>query len=208
MFDTALHTHLQSPITKLCSYLHKAGITANQLTFIGFFFGVLAGIFIIFGFYQVGLGLFLLNRLFDGLDGGLARLQSPTDKGGFLDIVADFLIYSWIPFSFALANDERALAAAFLIFSFIGTGSSFLAYAIIEAKRPQKGSSASKAKTPKTAKSFFYLGGLTEGAETILALSLACLFPAYFSLIAIVFGLMCWLTTISRIYMGWIDFQD
>ena len=48
-------------------------------------------------------------------------------------------------------------------------------------------------------KSLYYLGGLTEGTETILALVLACLWPALFPAIALVFGLLCWLTTASRI---------
>ena len=209
MFDSSLQFRLQPFVSAICVYLDRAGVTANQMTIIGFVFGIAAGGFIAAEFYSVGLVLFLLNRCCDGLDGGLARLQGPTDRGGYLDIVADFLIYSWIPFGFALSNPDFALAAGFLIFSFIGTGSSFLAYAIIEAKRQRAADPAGKSKkSTRTQKSFFYLGGLTEGAETILTLSLACLFPGFFSVIAVVFGVMCWLTTFSRIYAGWTDFQD
>ena len=65
--------------------------------------------------------LLLLNRLLDGLDGAVARAAGSTDLGGFLDITMDFLVYSAIPFAFVLKDPGNALAAAFLIFSFVGT---------------------------------------------------------------------------------------
>ncbi|MEC7048815.1 MAG: hypothetical protein VXX06_01805, partial [Pseudomonadota bacterium] len=80
-----------------------------------------------------------------------------TDLGGFLDITMDFLVYSAIPFAFALKDPGNALAAAFLIFSFVGTGSSFLAYAIIAQKRGISTETRGK-------KSFFHLGGLGAAA--------------------------------------------
>ena len=80
------------------------------------------------GFYSaVGtVVLILLNRLADGLDGAIARNTQTTDLGGYLDIVCDFLVYSGVVFGFALARPEaNALPTAFLILSFVGTGSSF-----------------------------------------------------------------------------------
>ena len=119
-----------------------------------------------------------------------------TDLGGFLDIVLDFLIYAAVPFAFALADPAaNALPAAFLIFSFMGTGSSFLAYAIMAAKR-------GIATELRGRKSLYYLGGLTEGTETIVAFVLACLWPAWFPLIAWTFGALCWLTTATRIVVA------
>ncbi len=74
------------------------------------------------------------------------------------------------------------------MFSFVGTGSSFLAYAILQAKNPD----ALKNKAQERAaqkKSFFYLGGLTEGAETIAVFVLMLVFPSWFPILAWVFGL-------------------
>ena len=48
-------------------------------------------------------------------------------------------------------------------------------------------------------KSLYYLGGLTEGTETIASLVLMCVFPAWFSVIAVVYGVMCWITAGTRI---------
>ena len=48
-------------------------------------------------------------------------------------------------------------------------------------------------------KSFYYLGGITEGTETILLFVIVLLFPAWFPAAAYVYGALCWLTTIGRI---------
>jgi phosphatidylglycerophosphate synthase len=143
------------------------------------------------------LALILVNRVCDGLDGALARRKEPTDLGGFLDITFDFIFYAAIPFGFALADPaSNGLAAAFLIFSFVGTGSSFLAFAVMAAKRGLSTELRGR-------KSISYLGGLTEGSETIAAFVLACLLPAHFPLIALVFGLLCWITTAMRVALAW-----
>ncbi len=112
--------------------------------------------------YVAGLALFLLNRLCDGLDGAVARQTRPTDRGAFLDIAFDFMIYGLFPLGFALARPgANAVAASCLLASFMGTGSSFLAFAVIAAKRGMVA-----AEFPR--KGIYYLGGLTEGTETIL----------------------------------------
>lgn len=99
-----------------------------------------------------------------------------------------------VPFGFVLANPEiNAVAGAFLIFSFVGTGSSFLAFAIMASKQGIDDPVYSN-------KSLYYMTGLTEGSETILCFMLMCIFPAHFVTIACVFGAMCWFTTGSRIY--------
>jgi hypothetical protein len=82
------------------------------------------------------------------------------------------------------------------VFSFVGTGTSFLAFAIMAAKRGLSTELRGR-------KSLYYLGGLTEGTETIGAFVLACLFPQFFPLIAWIFGGLCWLTTATRIAVAW-----
>ena len=146
---------------------------------------------------MTGLVLLLLNRLGDGLDGAVARRRGITDLGGFLDIVLDFIVYAGVVFAFALADPTaNALAAAFLIFSFMGTGSSFLAFAVMAAK-------LGLATEARGRKSLYYLGGLTEGTETLLVFVAFCLFPGAFPALALVYGLLCWLTTLGRILTAW-----
>lgn len=197
MLDARLRRLIDPPLERLSGALARTGLSANAATLVGFALGLCALAAIAQEAYLTGLGLILFNRLLDGLDGALARRQGATDLGGFLDIVLDFIFYAGVPFAFALADPEaNGLAAAFLVFSFVGTGSSFLAYAIMAAKR---GVSTEL----RGSKSIYYLGGLTEGTETIAAFVLCCLFPAFFPVIAWAFGALCWLTTATRLAIAW-----
>jgi phosphatidylglycerophosphate synthase len=179
-------------LDRLALTVQQRRLTPNQVTVAGFVCGLAAIGAIALQSYGLGLLLLLANRLADGVDGALARRIGATDLGGYLDIVLDFIIYSGAAFAFALAQPDHALAAAFLIFSFMGTGSSFLAFAIFAAKRKLDGEAA-------TNKSFYYLGGITEGTETILLFVLILLFPGWFPIAAYIYGSLCWLTTIGRI---------
>ena len=197
MLDARLRRLVDPVLERLAGPLAGRGLSANGVTLIGFAIGVGAIAAIALQAYLVGLALLLVNRLCDGLDGALARRQGLSDLGGFLDIVLDFIVYSGVPLAFALADPaSNGLAAAFLICSFVGTGTSFLAFAIMAAKR-------GLATDLRGRKSLYYLGGLTEGSETIAAFVLACLLPGWFAAIAYVFGGLCWLTTATRIAVAW-----
>ncbi|MCR9072850.1 MAG: CDP-alcohol phosphatidyltransferase family protein [Alphaproteobacteria bacterium] len=201
MFDAALRRVVDPPLNAAGRAVARAGISANAVTVAGFVVGLGALPALAAEQYAVALALIVLNRLADGLDGAVARAAGPSDLGGYLDIVLDFIFYSAVVFGMALARPEEAVFAAFLIFSFIGTGASFLAYAIIAAKR-------GVTTEARGVKSIFYLGGLTEGAETIACLVAMCLFPADFPWIAAVFGAMCWITTASRVGQAVVSFRD
>jgi phosphatidylglycerophosphate synthase len=192
MLDGLIRPLIDPPLDRAAARLATRHVTADTLTGVGFAVGIAAVPAIATEHYVAGLFFILGNRLLDGLDGAVARRTSPTDRGAYLDIVCDFLFYSAIAFGFALARPDNALAAAFLIFSFVGTGSSFLAFAAIAAKR-------SLTTTARGPKSIYYLGGLTEGTETVVAFVVFCLAPGFFPTAAWVFGGLCWLTTIARI---------
>ncbi len=188
---------ISAPLNILAAGAHKAGVKADQITLTGFIVGLLAFPALIFAQYQLALLFILINRVFDGLDGALARIQGITDSGGFLDITLDFLFYSLIPFGFILAATEmNAVAGAFLMFSFLRTGSSFLAFAVMAGKRNIENPVYQH-------KSLYYIGGLTEGTETIACFIMLCLLPEHFSVIAYSFALLCWITTFTRIWAGY-----
>ncbi len=195
MIDARLRPLIDPPLNALAHRLHHTGISANQVTVAGFVVGMTTVPTLAAGCYTMAAGLILINRLADGLDGAVARDRGITDFGGYLDIVLDFIFYSAVVFGFCLARPEQAVYGAFLIFSFIGTGTSFLAFSVFAAKR-------SLETTAYGMKSLFFLGGLTEGFETITAFLLMCLFPDQFSLIASLFAVMCWITTFSRIMVS------
>ncbi|PVZ71950.1 CDP-alcohol phosphatidyltransferase family protein [Pelagibaculum spongiae] len=196
MLDKYAHPLVQKPLNILAKLLTNTGITANQITLFGFAIGMLCIPLLAFEQYGWALTAIAMNRILDGLDGTLARLQGPTDHGGYLDIVLDFIFYSAVIFGFALANPQQnALASAFLIFSFIGTGCSFLAFAILAQKHKIN-------RVQFSNKSIHYLEGITEGTETIAFYFLICLFPNWFSIAAWLFGGLCWVTTMVRIWGG------
>ena len=177
--------------------LAARGLGANGVTLAGFAFGIAAAVLIGFGFTWVAILPLLINRMLDGLDGALARLSKATDRGAFLDTVLDFLFYAAVPLAFAFCDPDRnALAAAVLLASFLGTGTSFLAFAVIAEKRGLKS-------TAYPSKSFYYLGGLTEGGETILCFLAMCIWPQHFAPIATVYAAMCGVTILTRLIAGW-----
>lgn len=197
MIDAALLPHLRRLLLPVARRMSALGIRADQVTLAGFGLGLLALPALWAGAYGLALAFILLNRLADGLDGELARLHGPSDRGAFLDIALDFLFYALVPLGFVLADPaQNAVAGAVLIASFIGTGSSFLAFAVIAERR-----GLTSAAFPK--KGIFYLGGLTEGFETIAVFLLMCLFPAAFPVLALIFAAACFVTTALRWWQGW-----
>ncbi len=202
MFDRQMLVLTKPLVDGVAKALHGLGITANQISLIGFALGLLAAVLIAHGNIWAAIVPLLLNRLLDGLDGAVARFSTPTDRGAFLDITLDFLFYAAVPLAFAFCNPtDNALAAALLLASFIGTGVSFLAYAIMAEKRGDKS-------TAYPSKSFYYLGGLTEGFETVLCFIAMCLWPHHFAIIAYVYAAMCCVTTLTRLVAGWQAFGD
>jgi phosphatidylglycerophosphate synthase len=197
MFDPILRRMVAPVLDRSAARLATAGISANLVSIAGFVLGAAGAACVGAEQYGAGLALFLVNRACDGLDGAIARRRGATDRGGFLDICLDFILYAGFVFGFAVARPaENALAAAFLLFSFMGTASTFLAFAAIAARR---GLTTDR----YGPKAIHYLGGLTEGGETILAFVLFCALPDHFAPLAAVFGSLCCTTALSRLYAGW-----
>lgn len=197
MFDRQALALVKPTLDAVARKLHQRGISANQVSLAGFGVGVISALMIASGYVASAVIPLLLNRLCDGLDGALARVEGPTDRGAFLDITLDFLFYAGVPLAFAFCDPPRnALAAAVLLAAFIGTGVTFLAFAIMAEKRGDKS-------TAYPSKAFYYLGGLTEGTETIACFVAMCLWREHFVLIASIYAAMCCVTTMTRMVQGW-----
>lgn len=200
MIDAALAPLVRRVLGPPARALARRGVTADSLTVAGFAAGLLAVPALAFGAYGLALVFFALNRLADGLDGEVARHLGTTRRGAFLDIALDFILYALIPLGFAL-NDpaSNALPAAMLIAAFVGTGATFLAFAAVAAKAPPGAMRVRQ-------KGIAYLGGLTEGAETIAVFVAMCVFPAAFPWLAWAFAAACLVTTGTRLWQGWSAF--
>ncbi|MGO9756091.1 MAG: CDP-alcohol phosphatidyltransferase family protein [Roseiarcus sp.] len=200
MFDSRLQPMLRRALDPLAAELSKRGVSADAMTIAGFVVGVAAAGAVALGDFGIALPLILVNRLADGFDGALARRSGSTDRGAFMDIALDFFFYALIPVGFAFADPARnALAAVVLLLAFVGTGSSFLAFAAIAGARGLK--------APEfPTKGLYYLGGLTEGAETVALFVAMCLWPEGFPGLAFAFATLCFATTLMRWRWGWLAF--
>ena len=192
MLDATLRPVIDGPLNAAGRMLARSGLPATAVTVAGLAVGLLAAAAIALQAYAVGFALILLNRLLDGLDGAVARATAATDRGGYLDIVVDYVLYSGVPLAFALADPSRnALPAAALLAGFCLTCSSFLGFAAIAAKRGLETGAHGR-------KSFFYSTGLVEGTETIVFFLLMAALPQWFALLAWIFAGLCALTAIQR----------
>lgn len=201
MIDRHVLRFFRPAIDAAAGRLYALGCNADQVTLAGFGLGLAGGALIVLGLPLLAIALIVVSRALDGLDGALARLCGTTDRGAFLDISLDFYFYAAIPLAFALADPAAdGLAAAVLLAAFVGTGTSFLAYAVIAGKR-------GLTSTAYPDKTIYYLGGITEGSETVACFIAMCLWPAHFAAIAYVYAGLCAITSVMRIAAGWQTFS-
>ena len=196
MFDRHLQKLTQKPLSFFAKIILKY-ISANQITIIGFIFGLMMCLFIYLELFFLAIFFLILNRICDGLDGVMARLTVPTYLGAYLDIVLDFIFYSAFILIFGLLDTSNIIITCLLLFSYICTGTTFLAQAIIQPKLDlvQKDESLDI----DIPKSFYYSAGLIEGTETILFMILCLLFPNLYFFFGLIFIILCLLTALSRI---------
>lgn len=196
MFDARLRGLIDPPLDWVARRLAAASIGADQITIAGAGLGIAAAFSIAIGAELIGLVLFLSGRALDGLDGAVARQSKPTDRGGFLDVVLDFVVYAAIPLAFAVRDPAaNALAACCLLAGFLINGTAFLAFALMAERR--------KLETrAQGMKSLYYLSGIAEGAETVLFVAAFCLWPAWFPGLAYVFAAVCIISGAARIIMA------
>jgi phosphatidylglycerophosphate synthase len=197
MLDARIRPHIDPPLAAMARRIVAAGFGADQITIAGAALGCLAAAAVAAGAFLAALCLFLAGRLLDGLDGAVARLTRPTNRGGFLDIALDFVVYAAMPLAFA-AHDPaaNALPAAALLAGIVVNGAAFLAFAVM-AERMKIDTKA------QGLKSLYYLGGLAEGSETILFFAAFCLWPAWFGPLALAFAGLCLISGFARIAIGW-----
>lgn len=160
-------------------YLAKHNISAASTSLFGFIIGMMAINFLAMNMYFEALLCIIINRICDALDGAIAREEGITNFGRFIDAALDFIFYAGVIFGFALADTEQnAVVACFLLFAFMSSATTMLAYGIVDQNLDE------------IKQSPFYLGGLAQGFETLCAFVALCIAPFAFQPIAILLG--CW----------------
>jgi phosphatidylglycerophosphate synthase len=173
MLDQGFKRIVQPPLDSVGAALARVHISANVVTILGFGCGLGAAAAIADERNDIGFALFVVNRLADLVDGAIARRRGVTPLGAFLDASLDFIVYAAIPFGFALAYPQNALAAAFLLFGLMVSAAPTLAFRAFS-QSPMRGFS------------------LCEHSETFIAFALMCLAPRWmFTVLAYFYGTLC-----------------
>lgn len=193
MFDRQIRKVVAAPTNQLAGALERAGVRANQVTLTGLVLGLASAGAYAAHLYLAALGLWLGNRLLDGLDGALARRCAPSDLGGFLDIVSDFLVYGAFLVGVAIALPHAALPAIVLFCTYYVSGTAFLALSSLLEKRRR---------SAPDCRSLHFVGGIAEGFETVVVYVALCLFPMEATIILWIFAGAVGLTALQRVAFG------
>lgn len=191
MLDPFMRRLIDPPLKGVAAIWPRR-VSANQVTIFGFVLGVGCFLAIATNSLTAALILLGLNRLADGLDGAVARAQSPSELGAYLDIVADFALWGLLPIGFIILDSDNSVAAAVLLSSFSMSMTVFLAFAIMAEKRGLETDAQGR-------KSFFYVAGLAEGTETIAFFAIVIIWPGAFISAAFVYAGIVYVSVIGRV---------
>lgn len=191
MLDRVARTHARPVLGLLARAADRGGLAPSSVTAAALLVGLGACVAAALGAWWVALAAWLGNRTLDGLDGALARRQgTASDLGGFLDFLADFVVYGGFVCAVAIAVPEARLACAFLLAAYLLNNVALLSFAsLAEKRRLDVGDE----------RSLRFTAGLTEGTETILAYVAFCLWPAQAATIAWAFAAMVTVTVAQRV---------
>jgi len=171
MLDSLLSRHAAPRLAPVGARLSTI-VSASLLILAALAIGALALPMIGYRKYLIALGLLALRAVLDILEGAVGRVRRPTQKDTVLDRLFDLILNAAVPFAFALAMPERALAAMFLMLGLVA--------------RAGAGTETNEAE-------------LVGRTELFLAYVLACIFPDRFSVIAYVVGVLCFISAGQRV---------
>jgi phosphatidylglycerophosphate synthase len=193
MLDGPLRARMAPGLDVAAAWLDARGVRPGAITAAGLAVGIGACAAAGLAWWWVALTLWLVNRALDGLDGPLARRRGPTDLGGLLDFVADFVVYGGFVVGVAVAVPSARVACSALLAAYLLNNVAQLSFAsLVERRRLAFGDERSLRLTP----------GLTEGTETIAAYVVFCLLPAHAATVAWVYTAMVLFTTGQRIALA------
>ncbi|MEO5983349.1 MAG: CDP-alcohol phosphatidyltransferase family protein [Pedococcus sp.] len=224
MFDSQIRRHLEGPLASLAARVDGTVVTADRVTVAGLVLGLGSAASAASQLWMLALALWLVSRACDGLDGPLARHRasrssapagggagldvgagpgdprapSGSHAGGFLDISSDFVVYGATVVGVAVGatSGEGAAWLPFLLvlLAYYLNGTAFLAFSSIAERADRR---------IEDGRSLSFLGGLAEGAETIVVHSLWLLLPGSADLIASVWAGVVGLSAAQRMVAGY-----
>lgn len=175
-----------------------AAIHPNVISVVAMFIGLGSVAAILMQWYGVGLLLWALNRIMDGLDGVVARVhQKQSDFGGYLDLFLDFIIYLAVPIAFIAAQPtmNHLWAGLFLMCSYVLNSISWTTLAALLEKRQRH--------TVNRLTSMEMPTGLIEGAETIVFYTLFYLLPESITVLFTAMAILVIFTASQRVWWAY-----
>ncbi len=193
MLDGRTRALITPALATVAARLSDRGLTAGAVTAAGLVVGIGACVAAALGVWSLALGLWLVNRILDGLDGAIARHRGPTDLGGLLDFLADFVVYGGFVVGVAIALEDTRVACVVLLALYLLNNVALLSFAsLIEKRRMAFGDE----------RSLRFTAGLAEGTETIVAYVLICLAPAHAQAIVWAFAVIVAITVLQRVRLA------
>ena len=196
MFDEQMRLGKERLLRPLARPLHF--LAPWHLSLISLGMGVASAIALAGQAYGLGFILWFLNRLFDGLDGTLARSQGQkSDFGGYLDILIDFVVYALIPIGLVLGQPSEAawLSLAMMLGVFYVNAASWMYLAAILEKRQYSQTGQMTSVTMPA--------GLIGGTETIILYTFFMLFPSFFIPLFYLMTFLVVITIAQRIHWAY-----
>ncbi|PKQ36098.1 MAG: hypothetical protein CVT61_02355 [Actinobacteria bacterium HGW-Actinobacteria-11] len=198
MIDTEVRKMLEKPLARAAEALDVRWISPNRLTLAGLAIGLSSAALAASQLWVAALLAWLLSRVFDGLDGALARRRRSnsdpdSEVGGFLDIMADFIVYGAGVFGVAVGATTGYGAPwwpfLLVLLAYYLNGAAFLAFSSIAERTDRR---------IEDGRSLSFLGRVAEGAETIAVHALWMLLPGHAWMIAVAWAALVFVSAVER----------
>ncbi|CAO1654220.1 CDP-alcohol phosphatidyltransferase family protein [Salinibacterium sp. NYA9b] len=210
MLDVQLRRAVSKPLNAMASALDVPWITPDRLTIAGLVIGLSSAALAATQLWALALVAWLLSRVFDGLDGTLARRRraaasvprpaTASEAGGFLDIVADFVVYGATVLGVAIgataAFDAPWWPFLVVLFAYYINGAAFLAFSSIAER-------TGRTLSDDDNRSLFFLGRIAEGGETVFVHTLWLALPFIAWQIALVWSVVVLVSAAQRMIVGY-----
>lgn len=170
MFDEPFRRRFAPLLDRAATPLVRRGVSANHITILACVLALGAAALVARGSPRLGIALWLVSRIGDGLDGALARHRRQSGAfGGYLDITLDMTAYVAMVVGFAVTAPALWLGWLAVMAGYVLVITTTLA--LSDAAR------ANSRPVSDTNRTFQFSPGLAEAGETNVMYILWALLP-------------------------------
>lgn len=184
MIDRFLCPVMRGPLDTLVGKIIESNLSAGQVATFALVAGLAGMIAAGMGAYVLALALILFNRLLDITARRVAARNGHTAFTRYFIPIVDWFALSGFVFFFAMSQPHQALGAGFLLFAYM---------TLMVSALPQTNGE-------QPARPFYHFGSLVGGSEIIIFMILVCLYPVAFAAISVLFGTLCFITALGRLW--------